>query len=761
MADAIITDNKLGDFTDKNTTATDYGYDVNGNLITDLNKRLNGATGSNLTTGGAISYNYLNLPAAIAAKKDDGTAKGTITYTYDATGNKQKKITTDNATAGKTITTTTCYISGFIYESKTTAPADANNPDYTDVLQFIPHEEGRIRFKPAVGATPAAFAFDYMLKDHLGNVRMVLTDEQQIDRYPTATLETNAITQEQTYFDINTAYAVANPPGVPTYTNDNGTNNPNTFGTPAANSQKMYQLNASTNKTGLGIVLKIMAGDKLDILGKSYYQYSGGAVSNSPLTVTQLLTTFLSTGGSTNAATQHGGTVSILNTNTNGTVTPVNNFITTGSNTNPNNNVKAGLCYIIFDENFNYISGIFDPVNSATAGGLKNHFLQNIPVVKNGYIYIYASNESNINVFFDNLEVVHTRGQIVEESHFNSWGMRLEGICSKAAVTQGNKYQYNGKELQSKEFSDGSGLEEYDYGARFYDCQIGRFTTVDPLAEKSRRWGTYAYCFNNPIRFIDPDGMNPEDDVANGKDENKMVNYVDVKDKNGKITRIWDYADNVDENGNAPNTPESVGVGVGEKANLLCINSPTGVNGGFSITNTSTDKNIKLVGNDGISMESNRDPSITIPPPVERDKNNATEVTLGPGQKFEPFVEIKRNLFTTTYHYTGRIIDIKTGKTIIGKEDIGIFDVDGIVMGNGQNFVDNNGKIRNNTNTAKFVSGVDWEIKIQPGYLNWKGAPLIVGNVTIATNSVGNIILTPIGSNPLSTPTISYGSKKQ
>ncbi len=103
-----------------------------------------------------------------------------------------------------------------------------------------------------------------------------------------------------------------------------------------------------------------------------------------------------------------------------------------------------------------------------------------------------------------NTRVTYTqKGEVLQDNNYYPFGMSTgEATNYFANACLENKYLYNGKELD-----DDLGVGWYDYGARFYDPQLGRWHALDNLADKYFHLSPYSYVANNPILFIDPDGQ--------------------------------------------------------------------------------------------------------------------------------------------------------------------------------------------------------------------------------------------------------------
>jgi RHS repeat-associated protein len=108
-------------------------------------------------------------------------------------------------------------------------------------------------------------------------------------------------------------------------------------------------------------------------------------------------------------------------------------------------------------------------------------------------------------VYFDDWQIEITKPattEIVQEVHYDPWGLVMQDESYSTA--DNTNFLFNSKELQT--FAD---LNFYDYHARQYDPQLGRWHNIDPSSEEFHGLSPYNYCLNNPVMYVDPDGKLP------------------------------------------------------------------------------------------------------------------------------------------------------------------------------------------------------------------------------------------------------------
>lgn len=157
-----------------------------------------------------------------------------------------------------------------------------------------------------------------------------------------------------------------------------------------------------------------------------------------------------------------------------------------------------------------------------------------------GYVSYESGNISSPTYHFylcdhqGNIRVVTDMNRNIEQvNDYTPFGVLMKNDIT---ATSTQRYKYNGKELDRMH-----GLDLYYYGARLFDSPLGRWHVMDPLCEKYYNWSPYAYCLNNPVKFVDPDGRIVETawDIANVVIDVGVAIYNHAKGNHEEAQNNW------------------------------------------------------------------------------------------------------------------------------------------------------------------------------------------------------------------------------
>lgn len=407
-------------------------------------------------------------------------------FEYDDRGFRLKKITYDEDGEESLHTWYVRDASGNIVA---TYEQDFSVPDHVIKPVEVPvYASGRIGlYKPQYGIT------FYELSDHLGNVRAVIGEE--LTQEYLATMETERIAREEgedDFKNIKRGPAASYINHTPSQVTVNGETET------IADANEVVRINnrpmgiADPDPIGAGIFLWVHPGD--EISAEVYALYANFTSPNDPLPgiAGYLAETFGPASYSVDGANIFSG----LDQSPAGVFSALTNV--------RSSDPRAFLSYVLYDRNMGPVDFDQDQVTTAakisptnpTAASHQRLSLS-VTVEKEGYIYIYVSNQSdqNMDVYFDDLKITHTYSDIVSGGDFYPFGLAIE---DRQISRERYRFGYQGKFAEK---DDETGWNHFEL--REYDPEVGRFLIPDPARQYH---SPYVSMGNNPINMVDPTG---------------------------------------------------------------------------------------------------------------------------------------------------------------------------------------------------------------------------------------------------------------